>query len=222
MPLLPVGVTIAGGQKPTALKAFDLKTGALKGSIPLPGDRSLCNDIVIGPDGSAYVTDSWQPHVLRLKPGARQFEVWATDGRFTVKNGFGLDGIAFGSDGNLYVNLYTGNALFRIDANKDGSAGKITELQPSQKVALCDGMRKLGHDTLLMIEGTGNLDIVTVEGDRAKIDVVKSGYKAPVSVVQLGNTAWVLEAQLGSLFAPKKNGAPRLPFRVYAVPLPGK
>lgn len=211
------GVTIPGDQEPVALKSFDLKTGAPKASIPLPGKHTFCNDIAIGPDGSAYVTDSFNPHVLRLKPGATSFEVWATDPRFTVKKGAGLDGIAFGSDGNLYVDLYNGNALFRIGVNSDGSAGKIMKLQPSQPIALCDAIRRLGANTLLMIEGTGKLDRVTVTGGNAKIDVLKSGYKTPTSVVQVGNVAWVLEGQLTFLFSPK-TGKPG-PFRVYAVPL---
>ena len=217
--LSSAGVVVPGGQKPVALKSFDLKSGAPKSSVPLPGERTLCNDIAIGPDGAAYVTDSFNPHVLRLKRGASEFEIWATDPRFTVKGGAGLDGIAFGGDGNLYVNLYNGNALFRIDVNRDGSAGKVTQLQPSQPIALCDGMRKLGTNTLLMIEGTGKLDRVTVDGDKAKIDVLKSGYKTPVSVVQVGDTAWVLEGQLSYLFGQNK-GKPG-PFRVYAVPLRG-
>jgi sugar lactone lactonase YvrE len=199
-----------------------LKSGTQKASYPLPGDRTLCNDSVVGPDGALYVSDSFNPHVLRLKPGAKQFEVWAKDERFTVKDGAGLDGIAFGGDGNLYVNLYNGNALFRIDVGKDGKAGKVTQLQPSQKIALCDGMRKLGNNTLLMVDGTGNLDIITPEGDNAQVKVLKSGLKTPVSVVQVGNIAWVLEGQLPSLFDAKKAGPPSLPFRAYAVPLPQK
>ncbi len=217
--LSSAGVSVPG-QKQTQLKALDLNSGNVKASYPLPGNRTLCNDIAIGRDGSEYVTDSFQPHVLRLKPGAKEFEIWATDDRFLVKNGAGLDGIAFGGDGNLYVNLYNGNALFRIDVNKDGSAGKITELQPSKPIALCDGMRKFGNNSLLMIEGTGSLDIITTSGDKANIRVVKGGFHVPVSVVQLGAVGWVLEGQLGNLFEPKKNGPPRLPFRAYAVPLP--
>lgn len=211
------GVNTPTGKR-VALKMFDLKTGEPKGSVDLPDEHSLCNDIAIGPHGSAYVTDSFNPKVLRLKPGAKEFEVWATDPRFTVKTGAGLDGIAFGADGNLYVNLYHGNKLFRIDVNSDRSAGKVTELQPSEPIALCDGMRKFGND-LLMIEGTGKLDQIAVEGDHAQVKVLKSGWKVPVSVVQVGDVAWVLEGQLGSLFDPKKNGPPG-PFRAYAVPLP--
>lgn len=217
--LSALGVSVPG-EKPTQLKALDLQSGKVKASYPLPGDRTLCNDIAVGADGSAYVTDSFQPHVLRLKPGAKEFEVYATDERFLVKNGAGLDGIAFGGDGNLYVNLYNGNALFRIDVNQDGSAGKVTQLQPSQKIALCDGMRKFGNHQLLMIEGTGSLDIITPEGDKAKVQTVKDGYKVPVSVVQVGDVGWILEGQLGSLFDPKKNGPPTLPFKAYAVQLP--
>lgn len=217
--LSSVGVSIPG-EKPTQLKRFDLTTGAVLASYPLPGDRTLCNDMVVGPDKALYVTDSWQPHVLRLPPGGKELQVWATDPRFLVKNGAGLDGIAFGGDGNLYVNLYNGNALFRIDVNKDGSAGKVTELQPSQPIALCDGMRKFNSNTLLMIEGTGKLDLITVNGDNAQVRVLRDGWRVPVSVWQIGDTAWVLEGQLGSLFDPNKNGPPRLPFRIDAVPLP--
>ncbi|MGH7169088.1 MAG: hypothetical protein ACRELG_02275, partial [Gemmataceae bacterium] len=119
------GVTIAGGKKPVALKMFDLTTGALKGSVTLPGKRTLCNDIAIGPDGAAYVTDSFSPHVLRLKPSSKTFEIWATDPRFTVKNGAGLDGIAFGSDGNVYVDLY--------NRNLDPRAGFDRALRPAPR-----------------------------------------------------------------------------------------
>jgi hypothetical protein len=32
-------------------------------------DHPTCNDIAIGRDGSAYVTDSAAPQILRLPPG---------------------------------------------------------------------------------------------------------------------------------------------------------
>lgn len=215
--LSAAGVSIPGGQKPVALKAFDLASGTLKASVALPGDRSFCNDIAIGPDGAAYVTDSFNPRVLRLASGSQTFEVWATDPRFTVEKGAGLDGIAFGSDGNVYVDLYNGNKLFRIDVNKDGSAGRVTELQTSRQLDRPDALRRLGPNTLLMIEGGGRLDTVTVQGDQAKIDTIKGGYDVPTSVVQVGNTAWVLEGQLDHLFNPKL-GKPG-PFRIDAVAL---
>jgi sugar lactone lactonase YvrE len=210
------GVTVPTGKKPTMLKALDLKTGAEKGSVALPGDKQFCNDIAIGKDGAAYVTDSLNPTILRLKPGATAFEVWAKDDRFGGE-GFNLDGIAFGSDGSLYVNTYNTHRLFRVAVGADGAAGTVTELKPSQPLDHPDGMRMLGHNTFLMIEGAGRLDRVTVDGDTAKIEVLKDGMKVPVSVWQVGDTAWALEGQLDLLFDPAKKGMKPDPFRAIAV-----
>jgi sugar lactone lactonase YvrE len=210
------GVTVPTGKKPTALKAFDLKTGAEKGSVALPGDKQFCNDITIGRDGAAYVADSLNPTILRLKPGATAFEVWAKDDRFGGE-GFNLDGIAFGSDGNLYVNTYNTHRLFRVAVGADGAAGTVTELKPSQPLDHPDGMRMLGQNSFLMIEGAGRLDRVTVDGDTAKIEVLKDGMKVPVSVWQVGDTAWALEGQLNLLFDPAMKGTKPDPFRAIAV-----
>src|ERR1700753_3406258 len=49
-----------GDAQGAALKTFDLKTGEPKGSFALT-DKSLCNDIVVGGDGTAYITDSLTP-----------------------------------------------------------------------------------------------------------------------------------------------------------------
>ena len=56
------GINIPTGATPTAVKTFDLKTGAAKGSFPfpastLPGQKPFCNDIAVGPDGTAYMTN---------------------------------------------------------------------------------------------------------------------------------------------------------------------
>src|SRR6202049_4017397 len=120
------GLGVAGPRdaKGAALKLFDLKSGVLKGSFALKDPKSLCNDIAIGSDGTAYVTDSFTPNVYSLKPGGSALEVFATDPALTpAKDGVGLDGIAFGSDGNLYVTTYITAALFKI-AVKDGKAGQ--------------------------------------------------------------------------------------------------
>ena len=215
------GVPGPGTAKGSALKAFDLTTGEAKGSTPLPGSPTLCNDIALGPDGSAFVTDSFNPHILRLKPGGSEFEVWASDPRFTPpKGGAGLDGIAIGSDGALYVNTFTPGGLFKV-AVTDGRAGEVTTLETSRKLTLPDSLRPYGSNTFLMIEGGGSLDLVTVKGGTAEISTVKDGFGGPVSVTQVGSTAWVAEGQLGYLLDPElKKQQPKLPFHLYAVPLP--
>ena len=211
------GVQPPGGPKPVALKAFDLNSGAPKGSYALPGDKSLCNDMVVGSDGTVYVTDSFQPHVLRLKPGASALEVWAQDAGFGGE-GPQLDGIAIGSDGSVYVNTYASGRLLRIERGEDGKAGPITQLQISGTLDHPDGMRSYKDNGLLLTEGGGRFDIVRLDGDKAKIEVVKDGYQGPCGVAQVGNVAWILEGQQNTLFDPK--GGKPTTFRAYAVPLP--
>ncbi|MBV9248594.1 MAG: hypothetical protein JO227_05030 [Acetobacteraceae bacterium] len=213
----PFGVSPPGGAKPVALKGFDLKSGAAKGSYPLPGEKTLCNDMVVGADGTVYVTDTFQPHVLRLKPESTTLEVWAENPAFGGE-GPQLDGIAIGSDGNVYVNTYASGRLLRIEMGPGGQAGRVTQLETSEKLDHPDGMRSFRKDGLLIAEGGGRLSIARLAGDKAKIEVVKDGFKGPVSVVQVGDIAWLLEAQLNTLFDPKA-GKPT-PFHAYAVPLP--
>src|ERR1700744_3246199 len=119
-----LGVKGPSDAKGSVLKTFDLKTGADKGSYTLAESGSLCNDIVVGSDGTAYVTDSLAPNIYSLKPGATALEVWATDPALgpAGKDGVGLDGIAIAADGNIYVTTFIPAKLFRI-AMKDGKAG---------------------------------------------------------------------------------------------------
>src|SRR5580692_6828288 len=202
---------------PTALKSFDLKTGAAKGSYDFPGDNALCNDIAIGPDGTAYATDTIVGSINRLKKGATAFDVWIKDAKLA-----GIDGLAFADNNTLVVNTVTTGHLFRIPIAKDGSAGDIAEIKPSQPLTSPDGMRALGKNEFLLIEGAGRLDHVTVDGDNAKIEVLKDGFNGPTAVTRVGDTAWVLEGKLKYMMDPKFKDQDPGPFKVYAVPFPGK
>ena len=215
------GVPGPGSAKGSALKTFDLTTGEAKGSTPLPGAPTLCNDVALGPDGSTYVTDSFNPHVLRLKPGGSEFEVWASDPRFAPpKGGAGLDGIAFGNDGAVYVDTFTPGGLFKI-AVTDGKAGEVTTLQTSRKITRPDSLRSYGANRFLMIEGAGSLDLVTIKGQMAEVSTIQDGFGGPVSVTLVGSTAWVAEGQLDYLLNPEmKKQQPKLPFHLYPVALP--
>jgi len=158
--LSALGVTISGSDGVSALKGFDLKTGQGTVSALLPGTPALCNDITIGPDGAAYVTNTLAPQILRLAPGATTLEVWFTDPALQPANGSGLDGLSFGPDGNLYVDRYTPGDLYRINV-KSGKATGATRLSPSRPLVLTDAIRPYGKDRFLLIEGGGRLDSLT-------------------------------------------------------------
>jgi outer membrane protein assembly factor BamB len=202
-----MGVPSPGSGKGAFLKTFDLRTGAPKGSFPLKDEKSFCNDIAVGGDGTAYVSDSFASYVYSLKPGATALEVWATDPALApAKDGVGLDGIAVGSDGNLYLTTYIPAKLFRI-AIKDGKPGAITELKPSSALDHADALRAFDNGFLL-IEGAGRLDKVTVNGDEARIEVIRDGLAEPVSVTQVGDTGWVAEGKLSYIIGANKDKDP--------------
>lgn len=203
--------------KLAALKTFDLKTGAPKASFDFPGDKSFCNDIAIGPDGTAYATDTFTGRILRLKKGAAALDVWVKDDQLG-----GADGIAFGDSNTIYVNTFTTGHLYRVPVGKDGAAGAITQIQPSQAITRPDGLRPLGKNEFLMIEGAGRLDHVTIAGNTAKIEVLKDGFNGPVAVTRVGDAAWVLEGKLDYLNDPKLKDKDPGPFKAYAVPINSK
>ena len=51
------GAPVAGQ---TALRSFDLKSGAAKGTYPFPPNSRICNDIAVSADGTAYASESFR------------------------------------------------------------------------------------------------------------------------------------------------------------------
>jgi hypothetical protein len=187
----------------TALKAFNLKDASFKASYAFPGN-GLCNDIAVAADGTAYATDTNQARVLRLKKGADALDVWAAD---PVLLG-SADGIALLADGGVYVNSVNQGTLVRIPINADGSAGAIVKLETSRALVRPDGMRALGGKTMLLVEGEGRLDEVTIAGNTANIKVLRSRLKGPTGVTLARGAAWVTDAKLGLLDNPGKDPGP--------------
>jgi len=214
------GITTPGGKGPPALKAFNLTTGADEGTYVFPGNVGFCNDIAVGRDGAAYVTDSVVPRVLRLEPRARALQVWVQNPIFGTK-GINLDGIAFGSDGNCYVTGFTDNKLFKIEVGTGMKAGSVTELAPLDPVVNPDGFRPLmggSGNQFLLAEG-GHISLVTIDGPQFTSRVL-AGAPGSVSVGQHGTTGWVLEGQLNYIFDPKLKGRKPAPFTAQSVALP--
>ena len=147
-------------------------------------------------------------------------EVWANDPLLAPPaGGAGLDGIAFGTSGSLYVDTYTTGELFRVDV-VDGKAGKVTKLKPSRPLTLSYAIRPLEGNEFLLIEGAGRLDRMRIQGNRALIETLHGGYAVPTGVAVVGQTAWVSEGQLSYVFDPAKKGlSPNVPFQIYSVPL---
>ncbi|GAB5518821.1 MAG: hypothetical protein RhofKO_10720 [Rhodothermales bacterium] len=179
------GDTPSTGQ--TALRAFDLESGADKGTYPFPAESGICNDIAVSADGAAYVSESFRGRIHRLLPGASELEEWLSDETISV-----IDGLAFLADGALYVNDFTSGKLFRIPVEADGSAGALVELDTSLPLVRPDGLRSVGPQTLLQTEQQGRVAELVISGDRAEVRVLNDELPRASGVTLAGDTAWVL------------------------------
>jgi streptogramin lyase len=181
----------------TALRSFDLKTGAAKGTYPFPSNGGACNDMAIAGDGTVYATESFANRIHRLRPGATALDVWVTDQRFA-----GIDGIAILADGAVYVNTFFGGELFRVPVNTDGSAGTIIKIETSMPLSRPDGLRTVGPRTLIQAEGQGRFTELTIDGNRADVRVVKDGLTGATGVTRVGDTALVLVERAKAVVVP--------------------
>jgi sugar lactone lactonase YvrE len=209
-----------GTGDPPAVKTFDLKTGAPKGSYTLPGDVTFCNDITVAADGAAYITDTRQGSLVMLKSGAKELEVAVKDPLLA-----GADGLAFGEKNVLYVNSVTAGKLLRVDLGPDGKSKSVTELKLSKPLTRPDGMRAIGKNRLLMAENSGNMDIVTFSGrggQNADINTIKEGLESTPAVTATRGMAWIAEGKLNYRNDPTLKDKNPDPFKMYAVPLPKK
>lgn len=181
----------------TALRSFDLKSGAAKGTYPFPSNGGVCNDMAIAADGTVYATESFANRVHRLRPGATALDMWSTDQRFG-----GIDGIAILADGAVYVNTFFGGELFRIPVSADGTARTIVKIETSMPFSRPDGLRSVGPRTLLQAEGQGRVTELTIDGDRANVRVLKDGLPGATGVTPVGDTAFVLVERAKAVAVP--------------------
>ncbi|WP_158790741.1 SMP-30/gluconolactonase/LRE family protein [Granulicella sp. L60] len=175
----------------TALRGFDLSTGAQKLRWNLPGDNSTCNDFSIGPDKALYISDTANGRIYKLPAGAASAELFLEDRMLN-----GVDGITF-LDGTLYVNNVIFNKLYRIPVDAAGKAGQPVDIWMDQPVKGPDGMRAVNGKLLLAENGSGKISLITVSGDKASVTVIKEGLKTPTAVEPAGDVIWIAERGAG-------------------------
>lgn len=215
----PALLSVRGADPGHWLKGFDMRTGQGVVSLPLPGDKPVCNDMAVGPDGRLYVTDTGQPRVLRWQPGAKALDIWLEDGRLGADGtGGGIDGIAFGADGAMIVNNVRSGALFRIAMAPGGKPGPITRLATSRPLDRPDGMRPIGGHDFILAEGSGKISRLSIKGDTATVTTLAEGINQPTGAdIGLGQ-GWYVQGQLSAIFRPTESRA-ELPFRLVPVAL---
>jgi hypothetical protein len=184
----------------TALRGFDLSTGARKLRWDLPGDNSTCNDFSVGTDKALYISDTANSKIYKLPAGVTTAEIFLEDRAL-----YGIDGITL-LDGVLYVNNVFSNNLYRIPVDAAGKAGPPVDIWMDQPVKGPDGMRAVNGKLLLAENGSGKISVITVNGDKASATVIKEGLKTPTAGEPAGDIIWVAERGAGkavSILMPK-------------------
>ncbi len=130
-----------------ALLGFDIATGAMRHRFePAEPGPHFFNDLVVGRDGTVWVTDMRGAASYRLRPGAERLERWlALDGA-TDPNG-----IALSADGRTFYVAHD-EGISAIDA----ASGERTLLP------VADGVDVVGIDGLYWMEGA----LVGIQGGR--------------------------------------------------------
>jgi sugar lactone lactonase YvrE len=199
--------------KPAVLKAFSLASGKVKHRYPMPA-KSFCNDVVTTAQGTLYASDTHGGRIMRLRKGAGKLDTWFQDKRLT-----GVDGITLGPNGGLLLTNVNTNKLYRLAIKSDGSAGTLTELQPSHPLEHPDGLRAMIDGAIYLAENkAGRVDRLSINGDRVTLTTVASGYHGPTSMTLHGDTLYIVEAKINQF---GKTADPS-PFYIYPVRLPAR
>ncbi len=167
-------------QRHSALRGFDIATGAQKLRWELPGDVSVCNDFAIGPDKALYITDTGNAKIFRLAAGASTAELFLED-RASLA---GIDGITF-LNGTLYANNVRTSKVYRVPVNA-GKAAPAVEIVLDQPIKGPDGMRAANGKLLVAENGAGKISAITITGDKGTVTVLKEGLNTPTAVEPAG------------------------------------
>lgn len=146
-------------QRRNQIVRYDLKSGEVTGRYSAP-DALQLNDLAIAADGTIYATDSMGGSLFRKQPNETTLVPLGAAGRLA-----GANGIAFGTEGRLYIAIATGIA--RIDL----PSGEPTRLPQSDSVVTG------GIDGLYFFEG----DLIGIQ------NVTNPGRVIRISLADHGN-----------------------------------
>lgn len=218
-------------QTPSALKRYDLATGAPRASYAMPDD-GYCNDLAQDAHGNLYVTDSYHPRVLKLVPGAKALTVWKEDEALAGAGPYkGLNGIAI--DGQrVYVSLVAAAPyLLRIGLGADGRAGDVVRIEAPRVLKNVDAIRAWKPGRLVLFESNafgdgpcgGQITVARTGSNTLGLQTVVTGLNDPSSGAVLGDRVYFIESKYGLLTKRKDTDGPvptGVPFDIQSRALP--
>lgn len=203
---------------------FDVDTGAQLASFELTR-AGICNDVALAADGVAYVTDSFQPVIYRVDLQAGTAGEFVRDGRMSAPAGqLGLNGIAVSPDDAYVIAGFTSpSKLFVVPR----AGGEVCEISlAGDPFAPDHDPHFLGADGILFI---GDKLYVIHDGGVQQVTFTAPDYSSGTVVARLVREPGLSTATVadGQLYVVKSEVVrmmhmrqpPRLPFKIYCVPL---
>lgn len=187
------------------LGVYDLATGTPKRLIDLTaafdGEAHFCNDVVVAPDGTAYVTDSFSPVIYRV-PRDGEPSVLVTSKAFEGE-GFNLNGLVHHTDGFLLVAKYNDGALFKVPLDEPRELRRVDVIESFPGA---DGMVWGPGGDLILVANVGTNQVVrlTSEDGWATAQVtarMETGEVFATTAARRGDDVYVLHGKLHHLFA---------------------
>jgi sugar lactone lactonase YvrE len=204
-------------QTASQLRAFDLRTGALKASYAMP-DGGVCADIALA-RGDVYVTDTGGGRIVRLtgidreSVGGGTLAVWSADPKLAGGALLRINGIAFDGYRTLYTTNYSTGELFAVRIGLGGSAEPADPILLDTPMTNPDGIRWRGGYLYVAENPNGLSRVDPRTGTRSVID---GSLDQPTSLVFVDSDMWITEGQVLRLQAGQP---PNLPFKVVRRPL---
>ncbi|WP_052389965.1 SMP-30/gluconolactonase/LRE family protein [Streptomyces sp. NRRL B-24484] len=213
-PGVSVRTAPGGSGRIAGIGAYDLTTGRRLfytdlAAVAADGGSHLANDLVVGPDGTAYVTDSFAPIVYRVAPDGAA-GVLVRDSRLAApQGGFGLNGIVR-QGRTLLVGKYDDGTLWRLPIDHPQQLAEIPVTGPANALTGLDGLLLRPDGTLQGITnrlgGTGattRVDLRSADGWRTARTTVHPLTDPAPTVLTPGpaGSVYVLDGRLDLLFA---------------------
>jgi superoxide dismutase, Cu-Zn family len=206
----------AAGGYDGKLWVYDLARRTLTASFDVGARPSCVNDIAFGPDGEAYVTDSFVPTLFRASGPPLTFEEWIDLREQGVPwpEGLNLNGIGLTSDERHLVTCQTNTGRFwRVELR----TGRVSEVAlDGGPLEHSDGLACDGSTLYAAINALNRIAVIELTADGASGTVrglIRSDVFAfPTAIAVRDRQLLIVNAQLDKFGSPAE-----LPFTVVVI-----
>lgn len=187
-------IHIAGGPNGLGTDRPDMwvysEAGDLLAALEVDSPDAFINDVVIGPDGAAYFTNSNAPQIFRVsnKHGSWQVETWLdATGTISQEPGFNLGGIVVSPDRQALI-VAQGNVgtLWRVDL----ATKAVVQIDTgSTDLVNADGLVLRGHKLIVIRNFSRMLTTLKLDGHATSATMVAEHATSPDRVFTTGKIA---------------------------------